>query len=166
MLQKGLALLEQINNNDKGKLLLTMIFCLEISADERANLIKNLGKIDNINEIAMNLNKLITKTPIKYKMLKYENPKEYVLDRHHSLIGVTLDEILKGVIPGKFKSLKVGEVKEKTKKKTKANRQVNVCMCGGIGMNEISMMEKVGEMNNTVVNIFCDRVVNSGIYLR
>lgn len=67
-----------------------MISCLEMSTDERANLVKKLSKIDEINEIAMNVNKLI-KAPIKYKMLKYENPKEYVLDRHHSTIGLAVD---------------------------------------------------------------------------
>ena len=83
--------MDQISNTDKGKLLLTMISCLEMSSDERANLVKKLSKIDEINEIAVNVNKLISKRPIKYRMLKYENPKEYVLDRHHSMIGIALD---------------------------------------------------------------------------
>lgn len=110
-----------------------------MSADERANLIKKLSKLEDINEIAMNADKFISKTPTKSKMLKYENAKDYVLDRHHCAIGIALDEILRGGIPQKFKRYMMGEG-EKSSKKSRVSRMMNVCMCGGIGINEISTL--------------------------
>ena len=48
-----------------------MIFCLEVSSEEKGNLIKRLGKIEKYSEIAMNINKIVSKTATKYKLMKY-----------------------------------------------------------------------------------------------
>ncbi len=58
--------------------------------EEKENLIKRLSKIEGYSEIAMNIQKITNKNPTKYKLMKYENKKDYILDRHQPIICYAL----------------------------------------------------------------------------
>lgn len=82
--------------------------CLDVGTEEKNQLIKRLTKYDEYGEIAMNINKIIGKAPRKYRMMKYENTKDYILDRHQPTSALVVDEILRGNIPSKFKTIQLG----------------------------------------------------------
>ena len=85
-----------------------MLNCLDVGSEEKNQLIKRLAKFDEYGEIAININKIIGKTARKYRLMKYENTKDYILDRHQPTPTLIVDEIMKGNIPSKFKTIQLG----------------------------------------------------------
>ena len=101
-----------MTESDRYRLVLQSILLLEIGAEEKMKLIKYLGDSKKYGDIATKIS-LISRRPIKKYAFPYQptkkGMKEFYVNRHHTLVGNAVSDILiANKDPKNFKCLKVG----------------------------------------------------------